>query len=68
MIEITRLAKAGGPLTKHISLSDTGTVVSDGSACAVPWAESLLPAMPVLTILPRDGGAHPVMPPRERMQ
>jgi hypothetical protein len=33
MIEITRLAKTGGPLTKRISLADDGTLVSDGSAC-----------------------------------
>jgi len=33
MIEITGLASASGPLTKRISLSDTGTLISDGSAC-----------------------------------
>jgi hypothetical protein len=32
-LEITGLAKHNGPLTKRISLSDTGEVVSDGSAC-----------------------------------
>jgi hypothetical protein len=33
MIELTRLAKVGGPLTKRISLSPDGTLKSDGSAC-----------------------------------
>jgi len=32
-IEITRLAKSGGPLTKRVYLSDTGALTSDGSAC-----------------------------------
>jgi hypothetical protein len=32
-IEITRLAKIGGPLTKHISLAVDGSLKSDGSAC-----------------------------------
>ena len=32
-LQITRFAKAGGPLTKRISLSDDGALVSDGSAC-----------------------------------
>jgi hypothetical protein len=35
MIEITRLAKIGGPLTKRISLSPDGKPVSDGSACVM---------------------------------
>jgi hypothetical protein len=33
VIEITRLAKTGGPLTKQISLKPDGTMLSDGSAC-----------------------------------
>jgi hypothetical protein len=32
-IEITLLAKAGGPLTKRISLAVDGSLKSDGSAC-----------------------------------
>ena len=36
MIELTRLTKHGGPLTKRISLSPDGTLVKDGSAC-VMW-------------------------------
>src|SRR5712691_2664976 len=32
-IEITLLAKAGGPLTKRISLAADGSLKSDGSAC-----------------------------------
>ena len=35
MIEITRLTKAGGPLTKLIRLSDDGRINSDGSACVM---------------------------------
>jgi hypothetical protein len=35
MIEITRLSKVGGPLTKRISLSAEGKLVSDGSACVM---------------------------------
>ena len=35
MIEITRLAKAGGPLTKRISLGPDGRLISDGSACVM---------------------------------
>lgn len=35
MIEITRLAKHGGILTKRISLGDDGAVISDGSACVM---------------------------------
>jgi hypothetical protein len=33
MIEITLLAKTGGPLTKRISISPDGSLCSDGSAC-----------------------------------
>ena len=33
--EVTLLTKAGGPLTKRISLDATGRVVSDGSACVM---------------------------------
>jgi hypothetical protein len=33
MIELTRIAKTGGPLTKKISLSPDGGLVADGSAC-----------------------------------
>jgi hypothetical protein len=35
MIEITRLTKTGGPLTKRISLSPEGKLISDGSACVM---------------------------------
>ncbi len=35
IIEITRLAKAGGPLTKRISLGPDGRLISDGSACVM---------------------------------
>ena len=35
MIELTAIASATGPLTKRISLSDTGTLISDGSACVM---------------------------------
>jgi hypothetical protein len=35
MIEITRFIKAGGPLTKRISLTDDGLLKSDGSACVM---------------------------------
>src|SRR6516162_8519512 len=34
-IELTRLTKHGGPLTKKISLSPDGTLVKDGSACVM---------------------------------
>ena len=34
-IELTRLTKVGGPLTKQISLSADGTLVKDGSACVM---------------------------------
>ncbi|HJZ31183.1 MAG TPA: hypothetical protein VKF35_08760 [Hyphomicrobiaceae bacterium] len=33
MIELTKLTKHSGPLTKKISLSPDGTLVKDGSAC-----------------------------------
>jgi hypothetical protein len=33
MIELTHLLKSSGVLTKRIHLTDTGTPVSDGSAC-----------------------------------
>ena len=36
-IEITLLAKAGGPLTKRISLAADGSLKSDGSACLMGW-------------------------------
>ena len=39
-IEITRLAKIGGPLTKRISLSPDGTLISDGSACLMSRAHA----------------------------
>jgi hypothetical protein len=35
MIEITHLAKRGGPLTKRIFLAGDGTYQSDGSACVM---------------------------------
>jgi hypothetical protein len=35
MIEITRLEKIGGPLTKRISLGEDGRLISDGSACTM---------------------------------
>src|ERR1700733_7280422 len=35
MIEITRLSKVGGPLTKRISLNQEGKLISDGSACVM---------------------------------
>ncbi len=35
MIEITRLTKTGGPLTKRIALAEDGKVISDGSACVM---------------------------------
>ena len=35
MIEVTRLSKIGGPLTKRISLTPDGTLLSDGSACVM---------------------------------
>src|SRR5689334_20765167 len=40
-VEITRLAKAGGPLTKRISLNADGSLKSDGSACVMSsgWAQ-----------------------------
>ncbi len=38
-IEITSFTKAGGPLTKRISLAPDGTLHSDGSAC-VMWKGS----------------------------
>src|SRR5215831_3461261 len=34
-IELTKLTKVGGPLTKKISLSPDGTLVKDGSACVI---------------------------------
>src|SRR3954453_6969264 len=34
-IEITGLAKSGGPLTKRIHLGDDGKLISDGSACVM---------------------------------
>jgi hypothetical protein len=35
MIELTRLTKHGGPLTKKISLDPDGTLVKDSSACVM---------------------------------
>jgi hypothetical protein len=35
IVELTRLTKYGGPLTKRISLSPDGTLVKDGSACVM---------------------------------
>src|SRR5947209_7646014 len=35
MIEITRLTKAGGPLTKFISIGPDGKLTSDSSACVM---------------------------------
>jgi hypothetical protein len=35
VFEITRFTKKGGPLTKQISLSEDGTLISDGSACVM---------------------------------
>jgi putative DNA primase/helicase len=33
MIQVVTLTKAGGPLTKHVSLNPDGTLKADGSAC-----------------------------------
>ena len=35
MPELVKFTKTGGPLTKKISLSPDGTLVSDGSACVM---------------------------------
>ncbi len=35
MIQLTQLAKDGGPLTKRISLAPDGSLLSDGSACTM---------------------------------
>src|SRR5258708_21022527 len=34
-IELTRLTKVGGPLTKRISLAADGTLLNDGAACVM---------------------------------
>jgi hypothetical protein len=34
-VELTLFSKADGPLTKHISLSADGKIISDGSACCM---------------------------------
>jgi hypothetical protein len=39
VIQITRLTKRGGPLTKRIFLTDDGTYQSDGSACVMSAGE-----------------------------
>src|SRR4051812_22487611 len=39
-VEITGLAKAGGPLTKRISLTPDGLLHSDGSACVMTEGEA----------------------------
>jgi hypothetical protein len=36
VINITTLTKIGGALTKKISLTDDGTLLSDGSPCIMP--------------------------------
>jgi hypothetical protein len=38
--EIVGLTKSGGPLTKKISLSETGALISDGSACIMVAGEA----------------------------
>ena len=38
--EIVELTKSGGPLTKKISLSETGALISDGSACIMVAGEA----------------------------
>ena len=40
MTELTLFAKTGGPLTKRISLSPDGTIVSDGSCCLMSSGEA----------------------------
>ena len=35
-IEIIRITKIGGPLTKHIGLAPDGSLKSDGSSCVMP--------------------------------
>jgi hypothetical protein len=39
-IELTVFTKAGGPLTKRISLAANGSIVSDGSACTMMKGEA----------------------------
>jgi hypothetical protein len=41
MIELTRIVKSGGPLTKRISIDANGSLHSDGSACVMSsgWAQ-----------------------------
>lgn len=41
MIEITRLTKTGGPLTKRICLTSEGEVISNGSACVMSMGTAL---------------------------
>ncbi len=35
MLQVTRLSKVGGPLTKKISLSPDNLLIGDGSACVM---------------------------------
>jgi hypothetical protein len=41
VIEITRLEKIGGPLTKRISLGEDGRLISDGSACTMSTGRAM---------------------------
>ena len=51
-IEITRLTKDGGPLTKHISLTEEGELHSDGSACVMTKGLAQRVSFPAHTVMP----------------
>jgi hypothetical protein len=48
MIEVTRLAKADGPLTKRISLGPDGKPISDGGACVMSRGQARRERLPSL--------------------
>jgi hypothetical protein len=52
-IEIVRFAKSGGQLTKRISLSPEGNVVSNGSACVMSCGHAQRVLLDDLEALPR---------------
>ncbi len=58
--EITLFTKAGGPLTKRISLDDAGQIKSDGSACVMSRGKAMRAAVRDLSGLARlIGGLRP---------
>src|SRR5258708_8124120 len=62
-IELTRLTKVGGPLTKRISLAADGTLLNDGPACVMSRGPAERIKVADVAALARNHSWSPSVPP-----